>query len=60
LGKVTAIVDWEMAGWWPAYWEYRKAVYGDCGSDAVWLRLVPQIMEEYQKDARTEQFSEYH
>ena len=27
-GRVTAIVDWAMAGWWPEYWEYRKAMFG--------------------------------
>jgi aminoglycoside phosphotransferase len=24
-GKIVGIVDWEMAGWYPAYWEYTKA-----------------------------------
>lgn len=25
--KVTAIVDWAQAGWYPAYWEYCKSRY---------------------------------
>lgn len=25
-GKVTAILDWEDAGWYPEYWEYFKAL----------------------------------
>nr|KMM69603.1 hypothetical protein CPAG_05918 [Coccidioides posadasii RMSCC 3488] len=25
--KVVAILDWEMAGFYPAYWEYIKAMY---------------------------------
>jgi len=25
--KVTAIIDWAQAGWYPAYWEYCKARY---------------------------------
>ncbi|KAK2789136.1 hypothetical protein FQN53_002360 [Emmonsiellopsis sp. PD_33] len=27
-GKVCAIIDWEFAGWYPEYWEYTKAHYG--------------------------------
>lgn len=23
--KVTALLDWTQAGWYPAYWEYCKA-----------------------------------
>lgn len=26
-GRVAAIIDWEMAGWYPEYWEYAKAFY---------------------------------
>ncbi|KDQ07007.1 hypothetical protein BOTBODRAFT_88634, partial [Botryobasidium botryosum FD-172 SS1] len=26
-GKVVGIIDWEMAGFWPDYWEYRKALF---------------------------------
>ncbi|EZF43583.1 hypothetical protein H113_02868 [Trichophyton rubrum MR1459] len=27
-GKITAIIDWEFAGWFPEYWEYTKIYYG--------------------------------
>lgn len=26
-GRVAAIIDWEMAGWYPDYWEFAKAFY---------------------------------
>lgn len=26
-GHVAAILDWEMAGWYPEYWEFAKAFY---------------------------------
>jgi hypothetical protein len=26
---VSGIVDWEQAGWYPAYWEYVKAMHAD-------------------------------
>lgn len=25
--RVTGIIDWHEAGWYPEYWEYTKAVY---------------------------------
>lgn len=24
-GKISGVVDWECAGWYPEYWEYTKA-----------------------------------
>ncbi|WEW56862.1 hypothetical protein PRK78_002317 [Emydomyces testavorans] len=27
-GKISAIIDWEFAGWFPEYWEYTKIYYG--------------------------------
>ncbi|CAG8408996.1 unnamed protein product [Penicillium salamii] len=27
-GKVSAIVNWQFGGWYPEYWEYTKAHYG--------------------------------
>jgi len=26
-GRVAAIIDWEMSGWYPDYWEFAKALY---------------------------------
>lgn len=26
-GHVKAIIDWEMAGWYPEYWEFAKAFW---------------------------------
>lgn len=28
-GHITAIIDWESAGWYPEYWEYIKAYFGE-------------------------------
>ena len=27
-GKITGIIDWEFAGWYPEYWNYTKVHYG--------------------------------
>ncbi len=26
-GHIVGIIDWEMAGWYPEYWEFAKAFY---------------------------------
>ncbi|KAH0584517.1 hypothetical protein H2248_010050 [Termitomyces sp. 'cryptogamus'] len=46
-GKVTGIIDWEMAGWWPEYWEYRKAMYGGRSSLSWWTKLLEDVMETH-------------
>lgn len=25
-GRITGIIDWEYAGWYPEYWEYVKMI----------------------------------
>ncbi|OBS20060.1 hypothetical protein FPOA_11781 [Fusarium poae] len=45
-GSVTGIVDWEMAGFWPEWWEYRKALFGSRPRQ-WWIDIVKQIMKEY-------------
>ncbi|KAJ0418480.1 kinase-like domain-containing protein [Aspergillus carlsbadensis] len=43
---VTGLLDWEMAGWYPEYWEYVKALHtlapGD-GFDDWYVYLPPAI-----------------
>lgn len=45
-GAVTGVVDWEMAGFWPEWWEFRKALYAS-RSQTWWIDVVKQIMPEY-------------
>lgn len=26
-GNITGIIDWELSGWYPEYWEFAKALY---------------------------------
>lgn len=46
-GRIAAIIDWEMAGWYPAYWDYYFAM---CGLDNLdWQSLgrhIPSIFEK--------------
>ncbi|KII86231.1 hypothetical protein PLICRDRAFT_281547 [Plicaturopsis crispa FD-325 SS-3] len=57
-GKVVAIIDWEMAGFWPEYWEYRKARYGFCDTE-LWRDCVHQIMQSYVEEWSTDEELEY-
>ena len=44
--RVKGIVDWESAGWYPAYWEYASAV-ARFQSQSDWLEGVDTIIEPY-------------
>lgn len=47
-GKVVAIIDWELAGFYPEYWEYVKAWYR-AGFDEPWVqdRAVDKVLQPY-------------
>jgi aminoglycoside phosphotransferase (APT) family kinase protein len=53
--KITAIIDWEEAGWYPEYWEYVKffqrssSVDGDwrCHADSIFPRGYPDELVDY-------------
>jgi Phosphotransferase enzyme family len=49
-GSVTGILDWEMAGFWPEWWEYRKALFG-ARSRQWWIGIVKEVMQEYPSEA---------
>ena len=36
--KVVGILDWEMAGWYPEYWEYCKIMYRPNFSKDTWFK----------------------
>lgn len=45
-GNITGIIDWEMAGFWPEWWEFRKALFG-ARSQPWWLSLLRKVMQEH-------------
>ncbi|KAF2171802.1 hypothetical protein M409DRAFT_18035 [Zasmidium cellare ATCC 36951] len=46
--KVVAILDWELTGYYPAYWEYVKAYYRpNWSSDWIKDRVLDDILEPY-------------
>ncbi|KAJ5545243.1 hypothetical protein N7535_006374 [Penicillium sp. DV-2018c] len=53
-GKVSAIVDWEFGGWYPEYWEYTKAHYGQIDRPE-WYGGLENAMEKYDDELKAEQ-----
>ncbi|KAK6086822.1 hypothetical protein SCUP234_02342 [Seiridium cupressi] len=52
---VTAIVDWESAGWYPSYWEYALCfTYFDWSDD--WAEKIERILKPYVKEAALMRF----
>lgn len=45
-GRVTGIIDWEMAGFWPRWWEYRKGLFGS-SCQPWWEDILNKIMVAY-------------
>ncbi|CAP80413.1 Pc12g07860 [Penicillium rubens Wisconsin 54-1255] len=53
-GKVSAIVDWQFGGWYPEYWEYTKAHYGQIdrpewrrlGAANAFIREIKRVVHE--------------
>ncbi|KAL2816116.1 phosphotransferase enzyme family protein [Aspergillus granulosus] len=45
--RTLAIVDWEQSGWFPAYWEARKAQYTADWREEWSTRYLPMILEQY-------------
>ncbi|KAB8257980.1 kinase-like domain-containing protein [Aspergillus pseudonomiae] len=43
--KIT-IIDWEIAGWYPEYWDFCNATIS-CRFKPDWLALIPDILDEY-------------
>lgn len=48
-GEITGIIDWEMAGWWPEYWEYNKALFGE-RHQQWWQALVSDTVPCYPNE----------
>jgi len=52
-GNITGILDWEMAGYWPEWWEYRKALFGS-RSQSWWRDILKEVMQEYPEETETD------
>ncbi|KAG5993610.1 hypothetical protein E4U43_003453 [Claviceps pusilla] len=44
-GRLSGIIDWETAGWFPEYWEYTKACY--ISRINRYFRILNKVMEPF-------------
>ncbi len=49
-GNVTGILDWEMAGYFPAWWEYASATtWATSKDDAEWRQWLRAFLEPFDE-----------
>jgi thiamine kinase-like enzyme len=60
-GRISAIVDWENAGWFPEYWEYTKCHFG-VRFTKRWLKMLEDVFEnKYEAELAIERkYWEHH
>ncbi|TVY40524.1 hypothetical protein LOCC1_G005337, partial [Lachnellula occidentalis] len=60
-GRITGIVDWENAGWFPEYWEYTKCHFA-VTIQKRWLKMIDGVFEnKYGTEEKIErQYWAYH
>jgi hypothetical protein len=52
-GTLQGVLDWEMAGWYPAYWEYRKAKGKKMGIS--WIDIIREATGDYFEEEQRDQ-----
>ncbi|KAI9051357.1 hypothetical protein LZ554_004404 [Drepanopeziza brunnea f. sp. 'monogermtubi'] len=60
-GRISGIMDWENAGWFPEYWEYTKCHFG-VRIHTRWLKMIESVFDgNYSAELAIErQYREYH
>ncbi|GBE85558.1 hypothetical protein SCP_0800750 [Sparassis crispa] len=49
-GRVAAVLDWEMAGWYPDYWEYVKALICVGPIGRMWREVIKLAICSYDEE----------
>ncbi|KAF2207313.1 hypothetical protein CERZMDRAFT_115307 [Cercospora zeae-maydis SCOH1-5] len=52
-GRISGIIDWEFAGWYPHYWEYTSARYLD-RIIPTWTTILDQTLEAFPQEVEME------
>lgn len=52
-GKIAGLIDWEMSGWLPDYWEYTSAWHVN-PYDEFWREEVDRFLEPHGKELEME------
>ena len=59
-GHLTGIIDWELSGYFPVWWEYVCTTIGDSDEDRDWKALLRKYMHDDYTDAREFWLDYYH
>ncbi|KAK7688262.1 hypothetical protein QCA50_008632 [Cerrena zonata] len=52
-GRLTGLVDWDCAGWYPEYWDYVVAIY-HIKQHPFWVDSLSRIFPQYQDELEIE------
>jgi hypothetical protein len=58
-GKIVAIIDFELSGFYPEYWEYTTAMVGIHGED-FWRKEIPKFLDPYPEELEMESIRRKH
>lgn len=53
-GKIVGIIDWEMAGWYPHYWEYTSLKMASDMVNPVWHENVEKFLSPTPDELKME------
>jgi thiamine kinase-like enzyme len=53
--KITGILDWELAGSYPEYWEYNRTIYHN-GYDQEWKNIMKDILKKSKPDIKIDNY----
>lgn len=49
--RISGIIDWEMGGWYPEYWEMYKALNTRGGDDdSDWWDHLPEVILGFDRE----------
>ena len=52
-GKMTGLIDWDCAGWFPEYWDYTVAVYHH-RRHPFWVGCFSRVFPQYEDELEIE------
>ncbi|KUJ16631.1 kinase-like protein [Mollisia scopiformis] len=58
-GKVVALIDFELSGFYPEYWEYTTAMNVN-RFDGFWKEEVPKFLKQYPEELQMEELRRKH
>jgi len=56
-GKVVGIIDWEFSGWYPRYWEYTSAWFGNVTRTEWRACFLGSSIDRIPKNSRWRKFA---